>query len=334
MSKTFFDIGLSLDGFIAGENRSPQNPMGGQAAAIHNWMFIQKAFWEHLHTTGGEKDDQDGDLIRDVFARTGAYVMGKRMFDEGEASWPEGLFKAPVYVLTHEKRQPWVQKDNTTFYFVNDGMESAYAKAKASAGNKDIRIQGGADVLVSGAGFCLGIGAFHSVIYKIKGRIVLLHPGLAFFVGEDIDRGFEQPFGPAGFAFVEHSFAHDIGARSGKDVADEVAVLVVLFAAGGVQVFPECFLDEHPVVDGGGLTAHGVLGAAVLAGDEAVQGETDVEECLAHGFVFFKGNLLQGFGKHPGPTFSRADCDKFQQSAMSVTGPAGFRIWRINHFSP
>jgi dihydrofolate reductase len=179
MSKTFFDIGLSLDGFIAGENRSPKNPMGGQAPAIHNWMFIQKAFWEHLHTTGGEKDDQDGNLIRGVFARTGAYVMGKRMFDEGEASWPEGLFKAPVYVLTHEKRQPWVQKDNTTFYFVNDGMESAYAKAKASAGNKDIRIQGGADCIRQ----YLNAGYIDEFTLHIAPS--LLSSGIRFFEGVD-----------------------------------------------------------------------------------------------------------------------------------------------------
>jgi len=148
MSKTFIDIAISLDGFMAGDNRSPQNPMGDNGPTMHNWMFAQKAFWEtHGMENKGEKDDDDGQLIRETFARTGAWMMGKRMFDEGEHLWPEGLFKAPVYVLTHEKRQPWVQKDNTTFHFINDGFESAYAKAKAAAGNKDIRISGGADCI-------------------------------------------------------------------------------------------------------------------------------------------------------------------------------------------
>ena len=147
MSKVFFDIGLSLDGFIAGENRSPQNPIGDNGTTIHQWMFNQKAFWEHLQTTGGDEDTEDGDLIRRVFARAGAYIMGKRMFEEGEVSWPEDLFKAPVYVLTHEKREPWVQKGSTTYYFINDGIESAFEKAKASAGEKDIRVQGGANLI-------------------------------------------------------------------------------------------------------------------------------------------------------------------------------------------
>jgi dihydrofolate reductase len=57
------------------------------------------------------------------------------------------LFKTPVYVLTHEKREPWVQKGTTTFYFINDGIESALEKAKQSAKGKDIRIQGGANTI-------------------------------------------------------------------------------------------------------------------------------------------------------------------------------------------
>ncbi|MEO5501517.1 MAG: dihydrofolate reductase family protein, partial [Ginsengibacter sp.] len=86
-------------------------------------------------------------LIDDVFARTGSYIMGKRMFEEGEVVWPEDLYEADVYVLTHEKREPWVQKGTTTFYFINDGIQSALEKAKQSAKGKDIRIQGGANTI-------------------------------------------------------------------------------------------------------------------------------------------------------------------------------------------
>ena len=45
MSKIIFDCGISLDGFFAGDNRSPDNPMGGVSPKIHQWMFKQKAFW-------------------------------------------------------------------------------------------------------------------------------------------------------------------------------------------------------------------------------------------------------------------------------------------------
>jgi dihydrofolate reductase len=147
MGKIIFDSAITLDGFLAGDNRSPSNPMGGVSEKIHQWMFKQKAFWKHLKMEGGEEDGADGKLIEDVFARTGSYIMGKRMFEEGEVVWPEDLFGADVFVLTHEKRDPWVQKGSTTFYFINDGIQSALEKARRSAKGKDIRIQGGANII-------------------------------------------------------------------------------------------------------------------------------------------------------------------------------------------
>lgn len=147
MSKIFFDVGISLDGFMAGDNRSPDNPMGGISTDIHKWMFKQKAFYRTHNEEGGEEDGADGKLIEEVFARAGAYIMGKRMFEEGEKHWPENLYKTDVYVLTHEKREPWRQKGTTTFYFINDGIKSALEKAKKSAAEKDVRISGGADTV-------------------------------------------------------------------------------------------------------------------------------------------------------------------------------------------
>ncbi|MEO5942443.1 MAG: dihydrofolate reductase family protein [Ferruginibacter sp.] len=147
MSKIIFDSGISLDGFFAGDNRSPTNPKGGVSGKIHSWMFNEKAFWEHLGIERDSEDGPDGKFIREAIARTGAYIMGKRMFEEGVASWPNDLFKADVFVLTHEKREPWVQEGTTTFYFINDGIESALQKAKQSAKEKDIRIQGGANTI-------------------------------------------------------------------------------------------------------------------------------------------------------------------------------------------
>ena len=147
MSKVIFDSGISLDGFMAGDNRSPQNPMGDNAYKIHNWMFKQKAFWKNINEEGGEEYGEDSKIIDAVFARTGAYIMGKRMFEEGEVHWAEDLYKKDVYVLTHEKREPWVQKGSTTFYFINDGIESALEKAKQAAQGKDVRIQGGVNTI-------------------------------------------------------------------------------------------------------------------------------------------------------------------------------------------
>jgi len=99
--KVFFSTGLSIDGFMAGDNRGPKNPPGTGGLSIHNWMFREKAFWRHQGKEGGEQDSADGRIIEAGFERTGAYIMGKRMFEEGEVHWPEDLYKAPVYVLTN-----------------------------------------------------------------------------------------------------------------------------------------------------------------------------------------------------------------------------------------
>ncbi|VXC17991.1 Deaminase (fragment) [Flavobacterium sp. 9AF] len=119
MGKIIFDSGISLDVFFADNNRSPENPMGGVSEQIHSWMFNQKAFWEYLGFESGKEDSADGTLIRETIESTGAFIMGKRMFEGGEKHWPNDLYKADVYVLTHEEREPWIQEGTTTFYFIN-----------------------------------------------------------------------------------------------------------------------------------------------------------------------------------------------------------------------
>ncbi len=55
-------------------------------------------------------------------------------------------FRKPVFVLTHHEREPLTLTD-TTFHFVTDGIESALVQARAAAGDKDVFIGGGADVI-------------------------------------------------------------------------------------------------------------------------------------------------------------------------------------------
>lgn len=147
MSKVFVDMGVSLDGYIAGPNRRPGNPLGDGGTAIHQWMFQTATFMQRLGLSGGEISADDV-WVKGVFERAGAYVMGKRMFEEGEVGWPEEApFRAPVFVLTHAARDPWPRKGGTTFHFVTDGIARALQRARAAAGDKDVRISGGADTV-------------------------------------------------------------------------------------------------------------------------------------------------------------------------------------------
>jgi dihydrofolate reductase len=87
-------------------------------------------------------------LVKDIFARAGAHLMGRRMFDEGEVGWPENApFRTPVFVLTDSPREPWVRKGGTTFFFVPDGIASALKQTKTAAGGKDVRVSGGAETI-------------------------------------------------------------------------------------------------------------------------------------------------------------------------------------------
>src|ERR1043165_9578466 len=153
MSKVFVNIGLSLDGYMAPEGMTMSDPghknWGAKWGAMMAWLMKQQYFRENVLKFGpGGETGPVNDLVRSTFERTGANMMGKRMFEQGEASWPqEAPFHTPVYVLPHEKREPWERPGGTTFYFVNDGPERALELARKSAGTRDIRISGGANAI-------------------------------------------------------------------------------------------------------------------------------------------------------------------------------------------
>lgn len=109
--KVFFSVSMSLDGFIAPEERMDDPGVQrwtAQWMELQQWIFPQRFFRENLKLGEGGEEGRDNDIARETFERTGASVMGKRMFDAGEQAWPEEApFHTPVFVVTHEKRDPW-----------------------------------------------------------------------------------------------------------------------------------------------------------------------------------------------------------------------------------
>ncbi|HEX5872226.1 MAG TPA: dihydrofolate reductase family protein [Longimicrobium sp.] len=155
MGKVFFMVGTSLDGYMAPEGMDMAhaddpsfNDWMAQWMEMQKWVGEQKFFRENLGLGEGGETGRDNQFLEETFARTGVSIMGKRMFDGGERFWPEEApFHTPVFVLTNQVRSPWERPGGTTFYFVNDGIESALRQAREAAGNRDIRIAGGADVI-------------------------------------------------------------------------------------------------------------------------------------------------------------------------------------------
>lgn len=145
--KVFFSVSMSLDGFIAPE--SPEKLMGQQWMELQAWLFPLRFTRENLRLGEGGEEGRDNDIATETFERTGASVMGKRMFEAGEHAWPEDApFHTPVFVVTHEQRDPWKRLGGTTFHFVDDGIESALDKAKEAAGGRDVRIAGGGETIL------------------------------------------------------------------------------------------------------------------------------------------------------------------------------------------
>ncbi|AKU92747.1 dihydrofolate reductase family protein [Vulgatibacter incomptus] len=179
--KVFFSVSMSLDGFIAPE--SPEDLMGQQWMELHQWLFPQRYLRERLKLGEGGEEGRDNDIVRETFERTGASVMGKRMFDAGEHAWPEEApFHTPVFVLTHEKRDPWERPGGTTFHFVNDGIESALGQAREAAGDRDVRIAGGGATIVE----YVNAGLIDE--FSIALSPVLFGSGIRLFEGVDAGR--------------------------------------------------------------------------------------------------------------------------------------------------
>ena len=184
--KVFFSVSMSLDGFIAPD--SPEDLMGQQWMELQQWVFTQRFFRENLKLGEGGEEGRDNDIVRETFERTGASVMGKRMFEAGEQSWPEDApFHTPVFVVTHEQRDPWDRPGGTTFHFVNDGIESALDQARAAAGDRDVRIAGGGATILE----YVNVGLIDE--FTIALSPVLFGSGIRLFDGVDAARVALEP---------------------------------------------------------------------------------------------------------------------------------------------
>ena len=145
-------IGMSLDGFSAGADQSIDEPLGVLGRDLMAWFFPTKTFTEQHGGEGGETGIDDGFAAQSMSGK-GAWVLGRNMFGPIRGPWPDDEWKGwwgdeppyhvQTFVLTHYPREPIEMKGGTTFHFVTDGIHSALERAKAAAGDLDIRVGGG-----------------------------------------------------------------------------------------------------------------------------------------------------------------------------------------------
>jgi len=154
VSKLKLTITMSIDGYVAGPDQSPEQPLGAGGENLHDWLVPLKAFRESHGHEGGEVNASTP-FAEGILAGAGATIMGRNMFGGGPGPWAESWrgwwgddppYHHPVFVLTHHPRGPVEMDGGTTFHFVTDGIESALERARAAAGDKDVSLGGGASV--------------------------------------------------------------------------------------------------------------------------------------------------------------------------------------------
>jgi dihydrofolate reductase len=136
------NFSVSLDGYGAGPAQSEEDPLGIGGEQLHEWIFSPDA------------SDVDRRFRALGDEHIGATIMGRKMFGPVRGPWgaedwtgwwgEDPPFHHDVFVLTHHARDPVPMAGGTTFHFVTDGIGAALDRARATAGDRHVRLGGGA----------------------------------------------------------------------------------------------------------------------------------------------------------------------------------------------
>jgi dihydrofolate reductase len=168
MGNVISEISMSLDGFTTDPVASVGTPLqGDDPGRLHDWKFDAKT-------------STDDAIEDEIYASTGAVVIGKRMFDVGFEPWGDPPpFGMPVFIVTHDERDPLPMQGGKTYTFVTDGIEAALELASAAAADKDVGVWGGANIIRQ----YLKAGLLDSMLISLIP--ILLGDGIRLF--EDLD---------------------------------------------------------------------------------------------------------------------------------------------------
>ena len=139
MGKVTTGFSMSLDGFVAGPNDSPENSLGDGGERLFNWYFSGDATNEVPSGNRTFKMSKDGaDLIQEASQSAGVLVTARRTFDIAHAWGGKHPTNVPIVVVTHRVPQEWVNKPGSPFTFVTDGVVSAIETARKIAVEKNV----------------------------------------------------------------------------------------------------------------------------------------------------------------------------------------------------
>jgi dihydrofolate reductase len=141
MSKVIAGITVSVDGYITGPDDGPGCGLGKGGERLHYWVFGGP--WSYDSPERGEPTGDDKAWLEEAMTDAGAVIGGRGTY-EAAGHWgdtnPWGL---PFFIVTHH---PEEQPPGDDFTFVG-GIADAVARAKAAAGDKQVHVMGGADII-------------------------------------------------------------------------------------------------------------------------------------------------------------------------------------------
>jgi len=141
MTKVLAGITTSVDGYIAGPDDGPGKGLGEGGERLHYWVFGGP--WTYENEPKGEATGEDAAWLAETIARVGAVVSGRATYEAAGHWGDENPWGIPVFIVTH---RPEEEPKSGAFTFVS-GVEEAVDRARAAAGDMDVHVMGGADVI-------------------------------------------------------------------------------------------------------------------------------------------------------------------------------------------
>jgi len=141
MTKVLAGITTSIDGYVAGPDDGPGKGLGEGGERLHYWVFGGP--WTYDDPPKGEPTGEDAKWLAEAISRIGAVVGGRRTYEASGRWGGKNPWNLPFFIVTH---RPEEEPEGGVFTFVS-GVEKAVARAKEAAGDKDVHVMGGADVI-------------------------------------------------------------------------------------------------------------------------------------------------------------------------------------------
>jgi dihydrofolate reductase len=141
MTKVLAGITTSVDGYVAGPNDGPGKGLGEGGERLHYWVFGGP--WSYDEEARGEPAGEDAAWLEETVSRVGAVVGGRWTYEAARHWSDQNPWNLPFFIVTH---RPEEQPPGEAFVFVS-GVKEAIERARDAAGDKDVHVMGGADVI-------------------------------------------------------------------------------------------------------------------------------------------------------------------------------------------